>query len=224
MNTSKILHTIAIVSLFPISCFGQIIDSNQKSIQVTGESHAFLENKLQVIKFNIEVNASNATQADKLLLQESTKITKPQGTTLLSIKKQYQSATSDPNKLVKGSPFKAIQSYIFTIDEEASGAVIDNLLNLSSVKISEVSSRLFSKTDSLKEAHAKALENAKAKASFLAKSNSIELGDIIEINNTEEPTPSSIREQLNTNPDQLDSGTDEVKVFSVVRFAIKQKQ
>jgi len=101
--------------------------------------------------------------------------------------------------------------------------MLDLLLSNPEVTIVKFSTRFSNKENDLKIAYADAVSNAKEKAEQIAKSNNLTLGKIQEIVITEEAPPSSIRAQLESSPEDIDSGPTEIRIFANVRFEFKNK-
>lgn len=222
-NNIKYILTRTIFSLICIlttnMCFAQTL--NEHIIQVTGEAQAFIENKTSVVKIQVEANGSSAAQTDKQIEAEISRVVKSKSSTLIIHRTDYFGATSDPSKLVKGSPIRAVTTASIVSNDGTTGTLIDQLLNQQNIKIISVSTRASNKSEAILAAYTTAVQNARVKAENIAKENALTLGNILEISVNEEPPPSSIRDQLQNNPEQVDSGSEELKIFANVKFEIK---
>ncbi len=215
--TQAIIYSIIVIS---VSSKNLIAQTN---IQTTGTSFVFLEKNIAIIEFNLKGNGTNVSSAENSLLNNLKKISVDSDSKLKVINKKFMGATSNPKQLVSGTPIQAIYDVILITPIATTSKMLDLLLSNPEVTIVKFSTRFSNKENDLKIAYADAVSNAKEKAEQIAKSNNLTLGKIQEIVITEEAPPSSIRAQLESSPEDIDSGPTEIRIFANVRFEFKNK-
>jgi uncharacterized protein YggE len=218
------LFTLSIITILkPINAQTNIqIPDRIKEITIVGEARAYLSNDSATIKIKIESSGANAVSAEKAFALQLDSILKIKDIVVHVQEKEFLSSTSNPKEIVKGSPLKVNATALLLIkNPNITPTVIDQILSISGTKITSVNYFSSGQNDSLKSAYAQAVENARLKAETLTKANGLSLGEIIEISANEELPPSSIRDQLDNNIGDINSGPFEYRILTTVKFILK---
>lgn len=192
----------------------------ENSLTVNGESIASMESKESLIKCTLEMNSPNLNSVDSLVDKEIQKLSKDKIKSILLTKKELISGDPSQSEISKNTAVKALYQFSITTETKHVMPVIDALLNIPGVKILGMQSIPHVTSDSLQAAYARSFESAKLKAESISKISGLSLGNAIEINTIEEVPPSLIREQLQQNPQGIDTAPTELRIFTTVKFQV----
>lgn len=195
----------------------------QNTITVNGESFVSLESKNSIIKFIIEVNSPNLANIDSFVEKEIQKLPKDKIETISLIKKELLNTNPASKELSKNAALKSAYHYTLVVESKNIMPLTDFLFSQTAFKVIGIQSLPNTSSDALKKAYAQSIENAKIKAAEIAKSANANLGNILEIISGEEPIPANIREQLMEDPQSINHGSNDIRIFSTLKFELHPK-
>ena len=206
----------------------------QETLQPTSDSSSsiFLSEEVVVplpisnsnISFNISASGKTAKESNSGIESTKKKLeTILTGSPMTIVNRRFSGGSGSGEKLSGSTPILIEEQILVSVSEALINTAIDSLLAIPQVKITGITPMKDNLYDLKTQMSSKAVKLALQKAATIAKDQSMILGDIVDLNVTEEPTPDSIREQLEPGKIGTLSSLSEIKIIASVRVKLKRK-
>lgn len=139
------------------------------------------------------------------------------------INRTFSGGSGAGSAISQSTPILITEEIISMVSEDALNRMLDGLLSLPQTKITDVRSSKDNLYELKNKASSQAVKLAYAKAKQITSDQNLSLGEITDISLTEEPTATSIRDQLETSQAGNVENIREIKIVASLRIKIKAK-
>jgi hypothetical protein len=143
--------------------------------------------------------------------------------TLSVVNRSFSGGSGAGSTISQNSSIVVSEEIIATINEDTIARAIDGIASIPQAKLNEVKSSKDDLYDLKNKSSSQAVKLALSKAKMIAQDQGLDLGQIVDVSISEEPTTSSIREQLDTMQAGSVENIREIKIVASLRIKLIKK-
>ncbi len=176
------------------------------------------------VSFNLSSSGKTAVEANSALQALKKKLAAlTNEMSLAVVNRSFTGGSGTGTKLSYTTPILITEHITATISENKLHKFLDTIISIPEVSILDIEALKNDTSLSKNQASSKAVNQAIKKAQTIANDQGMLLDGILDITITEEPTTSSIREQLNPDRSNSISNPIEIKIVASLRIKLKAK-